>query len=139
MKQSSVKIRAPHGYFFSVAKDRYEGKLESVTIELRLSKHRDQIVGTVALCHYDDIWYETHSDLNPEHHGKGLGTLLYAKAIQWGTKHGLKVRSSGCSSSMALRVWRGKTLRKYCKVRTRYTRYDGKPKSEYDIFFARAK
>jgi GNAT superfamily N-acetyltransferase len=67
---------------------------------------------------------ETHSWLNCEYRNKGFGALLYAKAIQWGLSRGYRVRSSDGPSSDACRVWEGKKIRKYHRIRT-FTRADG--------------
>jgi hypothetical protein len=38
-------------------------------------------IGHVNLIKVRDGYYETHSDLEDEFHGKGLGALMYARAI----------------------------------------------------------
>lgn len=117
-KKTAAKIRAPKGFRFSVVKTRRTSITERVgeiAIQLHLSK-TNEVVGHVALVHYDDNWYETHSGLDQEYWGKGLGVLMYSKAIVWGLRNGFRVRSSGCGSDMAMRVWNGKSIRKHFKI-----------------------
>jgi GNAT superfamily N-acetyltransferase len=66
---------------------------------------------------------ETHSWLCEDYRGRGIGTLLYSRAIEWGLKNGWKVQSSGGSSEMAQRVWNGKGVRQHFRIRRRDTNY----------------
>src|SRR5208282_3735301 len=60
----------------------------------------------------------THSELDYDLHGRGFGTKLYVRAIQWALAHRYKARSSGASSAYAKRVWEGKGIREYFYLRT---------------------
>ncbi len=68
-----------------------------------------------------DNLYETHSWLHPDYRGKGIGTKLYARAIQYCLVNNYRVRSSGGSSSDAQRVWKSKSLRKYFYIRKTFS------------------
>lgn len=88
-------------------------------IKITLLNSRNRYCGHVSL---ESDWVnskvlETHSFLAKGLRNKGIGSKLYAKAIQVGLKNGLKVRSSGCSSPDAIRMWEGKTIRKYFSIR----------------------
>jgi GNAT superfamily N-acetyltransferase len=91
-------------------------------------------IGHVSLIKVREGYFETHSSLNNEFHGKGLGALLYARAIQYALDIGWGVRSSGQSSELAQRVWRGKTIRKYFSIKLQ----KGED-SYYDKWYAYAK
>lgn len=122
MKKAIPNLRAPKGFHFNVFRTRYD----SIRVQLlRVSDGRE--IGSIDLekvyPRYDNFRLETHSDLSSEFHNKGLGTLLYAKAIQWALKNGYKVMSSGTTSWMAKRVWEGKGIRKYYNIR-RIKRWD---------------
>lgn len=54
--------------------------------------------------------YETHSNLDQGHRGKGLGLALYSEAIAYGLRKGYTVTSSYSPSALAQRVWRSKRL-----------------------------
>lgn len=54
--------------------------------------------------------WETHSELEPEYRGRGLGTLLYARAFDYGMNHKLSVVSSLNPSADAQRVWRSRSI-----------------------------
>jgi GNAT superfamily N-acetyltransferase len=112
MSKSIAKVRAPKGFTFRVSKmnERYT----KVTLRLTLTNRE---IGHVSLIKVREGYYETHSDLSSEYHGKGLGALLYARAIQHGLEKGWRVQSSGSSSSEAQRVWRGKSIRKYFSIK----------------------
>ena len=110
-------LRAPKGYHFKVERS---GKYHTY---IRLFDSTKMQVGYISLVklNYNDTEkrWATHSYLRYDLHGKGLGALLYSKAIEWGLKHGYKIRSSGASSDMAQRVWKGKSLRQYFSIRHR--------------------
>lgn len=78
------------------------------------------VIGHIRLDRIGNKRYKTHSDLDIEYHNKGLGTLLYAKAIKFCLSRGYKISSSGYSSSPAKRVWEGKTIRSFFKIRKRW-------------------
>lgn len=140
-----AKVRAPNGFLFKIeerysmphgydgcgckycrSKIRRKPKryLEEVSVQL-YCKNTSKPVGYVNLIRYNPKSFETHSSLDSEYHGKGIGTKMYARAIQWCLENGYKARSSGGSSEMATRVWEGKTLRRYFNIRTSAEKYDG--------------
>ena len=83
--------------------------------------------GYIELVCVGDNTYETHSYLDEQFRGKGFGTLLYAKAIQWCHRNGYKIRSSGNTSKEAKRVWKSKTIRSYFRIRKLKKRLWGVP------------
>lgn len=62
--------------------------------------------------------FTTHSNLLEEYRGRGLGTLLYAKAIEHCLKRGWKV-SSTSPSEWAQNVWESRGLRKFFSIKKR--------------------
>lgn len=112
MSNSIPKIRAPKGFSFRVKK--VNQRYTSVSLHTTMPNRE---IGHVSLIKVREGYYETHSDLNEDFHGKGLGALMYARAIQHALEKGWGVRSSGSSSSDAQRVWRGKTIRKYFAIK----------------------
>lgn len=134
-KDYSIKVQClkpnTFGVYISVkeARELYKKPLEEISIFVKLF-HKNRCIGTVTLasqeryrynyCGYDDrivgYYHETHSNLDEKYHGKGLGALMYAYAINWGLKHGLNIQSSGGSSDEAIRVWVGQTLKKYFRM-----------------------
>ena len=66
---------------------------------------------------------------------------MYAKAIQWGIENGYRIKSSGGSSSDALRVWRGSTLKRFFDIKVKPGRnyHDQTHNPEYDTFYPRPK
>jgi GNAT superfamily N-acetyltransferase len=117
----TTKVKAPKGFEFKIRKP-YPGE-KTVYIELHKKGGTSQ-VGRVNLAYagkdmYGKDVFETHSYLDPAYRQKGFGTLLYARAIQWGVEHGCKVRSSTQTSTEAQRVWNGKSLRKFFSVKKR--------------------
>lgn len=130
---SSPRIRLPKNFYFTVEKHRHvcddyctrygcEEFDEEAIATISLHDRNNEMasgIGEVRLVKVlNKEAYETHSSLDQEYWGKGLGTKLYAKAIQWGMKNGLKVRSSVAPSTYAQRVWNSKSLRKYFKIRS---------------------
>jgi GNAT superfamily N-acetyltransferase len=109
-------VRAPRGYKWKIVT--YSDDFDVATIGLHDS--RGNRVGEVRLQREDAVKriVSTHSDLNYDLRGRGIGTKLYVRAIQWGLAHGYKVRSSGGSSEDAERVWAGKGIREYFYLRT---------------------
>lgn len=130
MKKGIAKIRAPRGFNFQIKK-----LYGSIYVNLHRSSD-NMFLGRVNLCNRNGLWYETHSSLLEEYHNKGLGALMYARAIQWCLENGFKVRSSGSSSEKAQRVWRGKSIRDYFNIRTKKVKYNGKHDPDCDTFFA---
>lgn len=132
MSKSIPKIRAPKGFTFRVKKvnERYT----SVALYETMANRE---IGHVSLIKVRTGYYETHSDLDENFHGKGLGALMYARAIQHALEKGWGIRSSGSSSQDAQRVWRGKTIRKYFSIKLK--RQNDDPNSYYDKWYAYAK
>src|SRR5258706_11634000 len=130
MSKSVSKVRAHKGFTFRVSKmsERY------TKVALRETLTNKEI-GHVNLIKVREGYYETHSDLNDEYQNKGLGALMYARAIQHALENGWRVQSSGSSSSDAQRVWRGKTIRKYFSIKLK--KRDNDP--YYDKWYAYAK
>lgn len=108
------KIKAPKGFYFKV-KNGYENYF----IQLHKTSTNRRIGYINLIVCYNPNWLETHSVLDPEYHNKKLGALMYSKAIEWALDNGYRVRSSGCSSPDANRVWQGKTLRSNFRIRTK--------------------
>jgi GNAT superfamily N-acetyltransferase len=129
MPKKIVRIRAPKGFYFNIRETEY-----NVYVELRLLSNKRK-VGRVNLVKDNGKSYETHSSLDARYHGLGYGAKLYARAIQWCHTNGYTVKSSGCSSEMAQRVWRGKTLRKHFRIRTERDEVN----RDYDKWYARPK
>lgn len=130
MSQSISKVRAPKGYTFRIKKmsNHY------TQVALFLSSTIDKKIGQVNLIKVRPGYYETHSYLEEDYHNKGLGALLYARAIQHALQNGWRVRSSGNSSSEAQRVWKGKTIRKYFSIKLKKAK-----DRDYDKWYAYAK
>lgn len=129
------KFRAPKGFFFKIHKGWYEKRLENVMICLFETATKRNI-GHVNLVKCDRFM-ETHSYLEDKYHNRGLGVLMYERAIQWALENDFKVRSSGGSSDKAQRVWRGKTIRKNFRIRTYKSNYEPyKNDPNCDTFFA---
>ncbi len=72
----------------------------------------------------------THSWLSSNYRNKGLGVLMYARAIQYALENKKRIRSSGESSGDAQRVWKSKTLRKFFRIR----RYDDSNYPKVDTY-----
>lgn len=114
-------IKAPNGFRVKHRFYKYNNKLETIYFDLIDNTKPDEpSVGHVELERVGKTRFVTHSQLYSEYHGKGFGNLLYSKAIAWALNNGYKVSSSGDSSDMAKRVWRGKGLRKLFNIR-KYT------------------
>ncbi len=116
MSKTLPQIPAPKGFTIKVdKKDPYH-----VMVKLfRAGNAKRAFIGRVTLYQRSAGVYETHSYLDDYYHGRGLGALLYARAIKWGMEQGYLVRSSGSSSDKARRVWEGKTLRKFFSIKKR--------------------
>jgi GNAT superfamily N-acetyltransferase len=116
--EKKIIIRAPKGFNVRYHIYTYNKEIESVYCELYdITKSSWHDIGRVVLERGIGKVFETHSDLEDKYRGKGLGTLLYSKAIAWALNNGFKVKSSGDSSDMAQRVWEGKGLRKHFNIR----------------------
>lgn len=115
----TTKVKTPKGFKFKIRKPYPNDK--RVFVEL-FKKGNAVSIGRVNLAYvgkdkYGKDVYETHSYLDPAYHQKGFGTLIYARAIQWGVEHGCKVRSSTGTSQQAQRVWNGKGIREYFSIK----------------------
>lgn len=132
MEKNIAKIRAPRGFSFKIHKISMFGYENKVCLH-----HNSRVdpIGYVRLVREQENLYKTHSYLDEAYRHKGLGSLLYARAIQFGLENGWKVRSSGGSSECARRVWRGGSIRKYFFIRTK--KYE--PNRDYDTWYAFAK
>lgn len=128
MSKSIPKIKAPKGYSFKVQK--VTANYTKVT--LHVVKGRQ--IGYVNLVKVRQDFYATHSGLDSAYHNKGLGALMYARAIQHALEKGWRVSSSGSSSDAAQRVWKGKTIRKYFSIK-----YKKGSDRYYDKWYAYAK
>lgn len=105
------KIKAPKGYSF---------KIDTIGYRVRvILSHNKKQIGRVSLhkSYYLAKTYETHSSLEEEYRGQGLGVLMYARAIQWALEHGYRIKSSGSTAGYAQRVWESKSLRKYFVIK----------------------
>jgi len=129
------KVIAPKGFHFVVRQNPYD----SYSISIKLFKKNKEI-GHVNLVREYKGTYSTHSYLEPKYHNKGLGALMYAKAIQWGMEHCYRVRSSGSSSDAAQRMWRGKKITKWFDIKVRRGKdYNGVIQPSYDTFYPKPK
>lgn len=124
------KVIAPKGYSFKIKSDRDYGSYDEVFV-IELHKKKKGRIGTVRLVKSYKGCYCTHSDLDDDYHNRGLGTLMYAKAIQWGLKQGYRIRSSGGSSFEAQRVWRGSSLKRWFDIKIKRDHHS----SDYDTFY----
>ncbi len=120
-----TKIKAPKGFQFKIVPDVYSTSVQLFDKNKKVPDANGKMVtyqyaiGTVSLYKdtYSDNFWRTHASLNSEYHNKGLGTLLYARAIQWALEHGYRVSSSGRSSEMARRMWKSKSIRKFFRIK----------------------
>lgn len=113
MRSDVPKIKAPKGYKFKVIANRF-----SAQVNLLLANGVE--IGHITLVRDSSSVkniYRTHSTLNSAYHRKGLGSLMYARAIQFALEKGYSISSSGGSSDAAQRVWKGKTIRKYFTIK----------------------
>ena len=118
MSKTSLQIKTPKGFTVRVS----ENDTHHVMIKLYHSGKANRVrgfIGRVTLYKRSAGVYETHYYLDDNYHGKGLGALLYARAIKWGLENGHLIRSSGASSDKARRVWESKTLRKFFSIKKR--------------------
>lgn len=111
------RVRAPKGFFFKIR--RYEFGNKDWLITLYDSINPSNYIGSIQLERLSDNKYITHSSLNEAYRGKGLGTLMYAKAIQFCMDKGFKVSSSNSPSYYAQRVWESKSIRKFFLIKKR--------------------
>jgi len=131
MSKHINKVRAPKGFTFRVKK--MSNYLTQVAL-FTSTPGGSRKIGHINLRSVRPDYYETHSYLEDDYHHRGLGALLYARAIQHALEKGWGVRSSGSSSDDAQRVWRGKTIRKFFSIKLKKG-HD----PEYDKWYAYAK
>lgn len=125
-----MRIILPKNYKFVYFWD-YTDEFDNINPTLKLnllykSSHGNKFdgtydsIGTVNAVPADRIRgkYETHSFLFPKFRKKGLGTLMYAKAISLLLSKGYKIQSSEFPSGAAQRVWKSKSLKKYFDITT---------------------
>lgn len=99
-----------------------DGNGEIATLDIDLYTVPDEeFVGYVTmnekLCERTGAhFYETHSFIDEEYRGKGLGIKLYDRAIREGMKRLGDVRSSLTPSDDAIRTWKSKRLNKKHKI-----------------------
>lgn len=119
MKKNVIKkVRAPKGFRLTVAKNCYDYWQVNL---FKVDKSQRTLIGTIELQRDYGRTFSTHSNLEPEFHGRGLGTIMYAKAIEWCLLRGYRCKSYGWPSAEAKRVWRGQGLRKYFDIKERQT------------------
>lgn len=121
-RKSRALVRAPKGYYFKI--EDYGNNNFYVRLYDRKNKVGTGPIGHIHLTNAYGAhkkYLMTHSSLNRDYHGKGLGAYMYARAIQFALDNGYKVRSSGGSSEMAQRVWRGHYIRKWFRITARKT------------------
>lgn len=129
MKTTTPTIRAPKGFRFRIDKSDSPYNAAEIIVYYILTikgKKVEREIGRVSLepSYRNNKTLHTHSHLSKVFHGMGLGSLMYARAIRWALENGYKIRSSGGTSDAAVRVWEGKTLRKYFDItKTRGGRY----------------
>lgn len=119
--EETKPIRCPKGYRFKITHRMYrssgyissslpKGDTRIIQVQL-INTHLKEEVGYVDLVMTIDRFWETHSALDALEQGKGLGVLMYAKAISVGLKHGRQiVKSSARPSAQAIRVWKSRRL-----------------------------
>lgn len=127
-------IKCPKGYHFVVTAPRptrsiaYNSnslptsEVRSIWIELYNSKTKEKI-GYVDLVLTKYNFWETHSTLDDEEQGKGLGVLMYAKAIDVGLKNELVVKSSTAPSDDAKRTWKSRRLNALYEIKQQNKRF----------------
>lgn len=125
------KVKAPKGFKFIVRKNFYNNWQVNL---YKVYKSHSVPIGNIELIRSYGKTYETHSNLESEFHNKGLGALMYAKAIEWCLLRGYKCKSSGYPSGDAIRVWKGETIRKFFAIKARPT-YAGSEAHTYHASF----
>lgn len=117
-------MKLPDGYDIEVLT---RGQFSDYTVSLMFG---GTVVGTV-YCYDTTVRcatrkirvYETHSRLEPEHRGKGLGLAMYSAAIDYGLERGDAVVSTYSPSAFAQRVWCSTRLAKAYLVSKLNKRY----------------
>lgn len=114
---SKLRIKNPAGLILKVDNENF------YSINFHLYNSEDYCVGYLELERVSKDRYETHSYLDPEYQGLGIGAYLYSKAIQFCHKKGYRVSSSNFPSKSAKRIWVGNTLKKRFKIVKRKYKY----------------
>lgn len=118
---SKKVIRCPAGFYFKIENDSagYQVLLfDKSNRKCRGKKPED--IGYIFLERIYENQYQTHSGLDDKYHGKGLGALLYAKAISFALKNNFKVMSYAYPSIEAENVWTySRLLRNNFNIRRR--------------------
>ena len=129
-----MNLRCPNGYRFHVVSTETEISgyditdaepneiVKTIKIELRRTSDREMI-GYVDLVWRPVGFWETHSYLDEAERGHGLGTLMYAKAIDTVLKRGSTVRSSERTSDAAKQVWRSRGLNELFNITRKNDRF----------------
>lgn len=117
MTSKKITIKSPKGFMVKYKYRFYNNKLNAVQFYLYDKSNLEHNIGYLILEKNTGRSLVTHSGLDSEYRGRGLGNLLYTKGIAWALNHGYWVRSSGNSSDMAQRVWEGKGLRERFNIR----------------------
>jgi GNAT superfamily N-acetyltransferase len=103
----------PPSYYVYLFDENYTDQYNKVPTRMQ--------VGSINLCFTKKIngrlKYETHSQLNPPYQNKGLGLLIYQRAIEFCLMNGYRISSSCSPSLMAQRLWKSRKLRSNFKVR----------------------
>lgn len=117
LKKSELnRVMAPKGFKFRMIPPEKDGARYAYC-RLYDKSHPGTYVGQITLEPYPKNKYITHSRLDSIYHGKGLGAVLYARAIQWCLDNGYKVGSSYSPSYLAQRVWTGSSLRRFFSIK----------------------
>ena len=125
LKNKEVSI--PRDFRVIVSKNDYDDGLQ-VLLYKKTTKIIDVLLNhkyianiDLAICYsYDNSFEthcETHSYLEPKYRRTGLGTILYAYAINFCLQNKLKISSSTEPSSKAERVWRSKKLNRLFNIK----------------------
>lgn len=87
----------------------------AICINLR-SRVTREVIGYIDLIKTKHKFYETHSFLDEDRRGQGLGKSLYEKAFEFAMEHDLNLRSSRKPSIAAIYVWNSSELNNQYKI-----------------------
>jgi GNAT superfamily N-acetyltransferase len=133
LKKLALKSKTPAGFFFKVSQGTYG---DTIIKLYKRFKNSNRKIGQIRLVNEGKKQYATHSNLDYRYHHKGLGALMYSKAIEWCLQRGYRCKSSGYSSEDAKRVWQGKTIRKYFDIKVKQTESGTWANPDYQTWFA---
>ena len=133
LKKLALKSKTPTGFFFKTSTGTYGDIFIKLYKRFRNSNRK---IGQIRLVNEGKNKYATHSNLDYRYHNKGLGALMYSKAIEWCLQRGFRCQSSGYSSDDAKRVWQGKTIRKYFDIKVKQTESGQWANPDYQTWFA---